>query len=102
MNLSDFRGGQRHAIRAAARRSAIALAVSVVLQYLIVPPFAYRIVGWETIRLCLILDSLIGLRLLLAYVLGQKGYGWRFYEFLCYSSPAWIVLVVKVRLHLMS
>ena len=77
----------------------IALIVAAIAQYLLFQDYSGALVdafGPSERKYALILDVLVLMRSLSAWVLKEKNKGWIFYICLLYSSPFWIELVFRL------
>lgn len=70
------------------RHLGAALFIGFVLQNLLLPCLCE--IGTAKIKFALCFDTLVLLRMAIAYFSRETGRGWIFYAVLCYTSAAWI------------
>jgi hypothetical protein len=70
------------------RHLGAALFIGFVFQSLVLPCLCE--IGTAKIKFALCFDTLVFLRMMIAYFGRESGRGWIFYAVLCYTSPAWI------------
>jgi hypothetical protein len=73
------------------KRLGIVFGVAIVLQALFLPCLCEA--GAAKMRLALAVDLLVVIRLAMAYLVGEKGSGRKFYAWLLGTSPVWVNVV---------
>src|SRR5438128_1964516 len=53
-------------------------------------------IGQAKTTFALVIDALVGVRVLIAYIIRERGRGWIFYTVLLYTSPGWIAVLSRI------
>jgi hypothetical protein len=78
------------------RQLTYAFFIGFVLQQLFLPCLCS--IGTAKITLALVVDALVVVRALVAYIIRERGRGWIFYAVLLYSSTGWIMVASRIAL----
>ena len=67
---------------------ALVFALALMLQLIVLPCLCD--VGAAKVKFAFVLDVLVAVRVLIAYLGRERGNGWKFYAWLLGASPVWI------------